>query len=93
MGKPVITTKLRRCPFCGGRAEVVAYDLECVFVGGKNDGEEDEGLHYGIAHPCDVDDPCIAGTYGDGIFQTVGFWLYDTPEEAAAAWNQRAGND
>lgn len=92
MDKSVITTKLRRCPFCGGRAEVIACDLECVIVGGEDNGLTDDGVHYGISHPCDDDGSCIVATF-DGLFQIVGGWLYDTPEEAAAAWNQRAGND
>lgn len=92
MAKSVITTKLRRCPFCGGRAEVIACDLECIFVGGENDGVTSEGVHYGISHPSKDNASCVVATT-DRLFQVVGGWLFDTPEEAAAAWNQRAGND
>ena len=92
MDKSVITTKLRRCPFCGGRAEVVAFDLESVFTGEENDGVPNEGTHYRISHPGEDDILCAVSTFGRGFFGIVGGWIYDSPDGAAAAWNRRAGN-
>lgn len=71
--------KLKPCPFCGNRIKIVATTYG--------------GIGYQLYHDV-TDDPTeqcpIAGHEGEG---EMGTWIYDTREEAAAAWNRRVGDD
>ena len=58
-------SELKRCPFCGGEAELF----------------ETHEKQYYIIHQ---NDDCVIDSQTN-----VGNWLFDTKEEAIAAWNTR----
>ncbi len=81
---------MKPCPFCGGEAEIIVCDDE----GNIHDEAGYEaapwsGLAYQIRHTVESNDGCPIAQYEeDG--GSVGTYLYDSREEAAAAWNCRA---
>lgn len=81
--------RIKPCPFCGGKVEVVVCDDE-----GNRHTEEYEkdpwsGLGYMLSHSEDnaIGDCPIAQYAGE----SVGILIYDSREEAIEAWNNRAG--
>ena len=86
-------SELKPCPFCGRE--------EAVWIG----VHDDEGNYHGMHGGCDYeDDPWSGLSYGlhhvdwgncllctDGEDSVMGGVLFDTAEDAAEAWNRRAG--
>lgn len=67
--------ELKRCPFCGGEAEIV---------------RGDEGGYYVECQECLTVHGAkylLSGSYSIGI---VTFGIYNTEQEAIEAWNRRA---
>lgn len=83
-----MTAESLPCPFCEGEVYVGVFDSE-----GNRRTEEYEddpwsGLAFGLIHSeNDALGECAIATY-DG--EMLGMYLYDTREEAIAAWNRRA---
>lgn len=83
--------KLKPCPFCGGKAEIVCCDDEGNLH--NDDYEQDpwSGIGYKIKHSSEENEDCpIAAYQDDGA--TIGVLIYDTREEATEYWNRRAGD-
>jgi len=79
---------LKPCPFCGGEADFGISDRE----GNSRDEEYEKdpwsGLSYTIEHVHEANSGCPIAQYEcDGAM--MGVYLYDSREEAAAAWNKR----
>lgn len=76
---------LKPCPFCGGKARLVVCDSEGNIRDESYEADPYSGLSYAIVHGSD--DCC-----GECPISTSDLlpWLYETREEAAAAWNRRA---
>ena len=76
---------LKPCPFCGGEARLVVCDSEGNVHDESYEADPYSGLSYAIVHGSD--DCC-----GECPVSTSDLlpWLYDTREEATAAWNRRA---
>lgn len=72
------------CPFCGGEARIVVCDSEGNVHDESYEVDPYSGLSYAIAHGSD--DCC-----GECPVSTSDLlpWLYETREEATAAWNRR----
>ena len=79
-----------KCPFCGGTVRIVVCDDEGNYP--KPEGYEDEpwsGLGYLLCHSeKDAIGECPIA--GEPYEDMLGRIIYDTPEEAIAAWNKRA---
>ena len=77
--------KLKPCPFCGGEARLVVCDSEGNVHDESYEADPYSGLSYAIVHGSD--DCC-----GECPVSTSDLlpWLYETREEATAAWNRRA---
>ena len=82
----VIMTKLKPCPFCGGRFEIILCDYE----GNVREYDEEykkqpySGVQYAIFHDPDINSDCQIARYGQ-----MGECLYDTVEEAIKVCNIR----
>ena len=76
---------LKPCPFCGDEARLVVCDSEGNVHDESYEAEPYSGLSYAIVHGSD--DCC-----GECPVSTSDLlpWLYETREEATAAWNRRA---
>lgn len=76
---------LKPCPFCGGEARLVVCDSEGNVHDESYEADPYSGLSYAIVHGSD--DCC-----GECPVSTSDLlpWLYETREEAAAAWNRRS---
>ena len=84
-------TELKPCPFCKG----ITHILVCDDEGNIHDEEYEKhpwsGLKYALAHYHEENENCPIATYkNDGVI--LGVYLYDTKEEAIAAWNRRASD-
>lgn len=84
--------ELKPCPFCGGSAKIGVSDAE----GNQRDEEYEQdpwsGLSYTLQHSHEENEGCPIAKYEcDGA--GVGVYLYDSREEAAAAWNKRKGEE
>ena len=77
--------KLKPCPFCGGEARLVVCDSEGNAHDESYEADPYSGLSYAIVHGSD--DCC-----GECPVSTSDLlpWLYETREEATAAWNRRS---
>ena len=77
--------KLKPCPYCGGEARLVVLDSEGNVHDESYETDPYSGLSYAIVHGSD--DCC-----GECPVSTSDPlpWMYETREEAAAAWNRRA---
>ncbi len=75
---------LKPCPFCGGEARLVVCDSEGNVHDESYEADPYSGLSYAIVHGSD--DCC-----GECPVSTSDLlpWLYETREEATAAWNRR----
>lgn len=79
---------LDKCPFCGGSAYIGVYDDE------GNPHDEDyiddpwSGLTFGVRHDHEDNEDCPIALYGCDSAH-MGVYRWDTPEEAAEAWNTR----
>lgn len=78
-------SELKTCPFCGGEARLVVCDSEGNVHDESYEADPYSGLSYAIVHGSD--DCC-----GECPVSTSDLlpWLYETREEATAAWNRRA---
>lgn len=76
---------LKPCPFCGDEARLVVCDSEGNVHDESYEADPYSGLSYAIVHGSD--DCC-----GECPVSTSDLlpWLYETREEATAAWNRRA---
>lgn len=76
---------LKPCPFCGDEARLVVCDSEGNVHDESYEADPYSGLSYAIVHGSD--DCC-----GECPVSTSDPlpWLYETREEATAAWNRRA---
>ena len=77
--------ELKPCPFCGGEARLVVCDSEGNVHDESYEADPYSGLSYAIVHGSD--DCC-----GECPVSTSDPlpWLYETREEAVAAWNRRS---
>lgn len=82
--------KLDPCPFCGGEVEVVVCDDEGNIHSEEYECDPWSGLSYGLRHMADRNANC---PIAEGWDDLLGCYLYDTREEAVAAWNRRAGKE
>ena len=84
--------ELKPCPFCNQKkAYIAVHDDEGNYQGlpgGEYEAHPWSGLSYALHH--DGWGECILCT--DGEWGTMAGVLFDTPEEAAKAWNRRADN-
>lgn len=82
--------ELELCPFCKGKAHIIPCDDEGNLH--YEDGYEQNpysGIGYLLVHDSDENPDCpIAHEPGDNFYG--GGKIYETPEQAAAAWNRRA---
>lgn len=80
--------ELKQCPFCGGKVELFVSDRE----GNLHDDEYEKnpwsGLAYQFKHEEESNKNCPIATHE---YESLGIYLYDSREEAAAAWNKRTG--
>lgn len=85
-------SKLKPCPFCGGKVVIQIRDDE----GNLHDEEYEKnpwsGLSYTIGHFHEDNKECPIATYKEDCGQ-LGVWLYDTKESAIKEWNRRANED
>lgn len=81
--------KLCPCPFCGGQPSIVPCDDE------GNLHDEDyvlrpySGLGFMIRHTHEENPGCPIAVYEVDGGIVGGVYIYDTEEQAAAAWNRR----
>ena len=77
--------KLKPCPFCGGEARLVVCDSEGNAHDESYEADPYSGLSYAIVHDSD-------GCCGECPVSTSDLlpWLYETRDEATAAWNRRS---
>lgn len=84
--------ELKPCPFCGGKdvVDIIVCDDEGN-IHGELGCEYEQGPWSGLTYAL------IHSGWGDCLLCTdnsvMGGVLYDSAEEAAAAWNRRAGED
>ena len=84
--------ELKPCPFCGGKVSIVLCDDE----GNLHDEAYREhpysGLDFMLHHAHEDNPECPIASYecNGGILGGV---YYDTKEQAAEAWNRRAGEE
>ncbi len=76
---------IKGCPWCGELPQIVVCDEEGNIKTPEYEQEPWSGLTFGLIHPAEsglcpiyVADKAILGN-----------WLYDTRDEAIAAWNAR----
>ena len=81
-------SELKRCPFCGGEAELQITDDEGNFHSEEYLKDPYSGVGYVIVHQEAKDKECPIACY-EG--EHLGTYIYDSKEEAIAAWNRRAG--
>lgn len=80
-------TKLKPCPFCGGKLKTMIMDDEFNFHNEEYEKEPWSGLQYGLYHTVEENEECPIATYAG---EMLGVYGYDTKEEAIATWNRRA---
>ena len=82
--------RILKCPFCGGSVHIVVCDEEGNFKDEEYEKDPWSGLSYALLHE-EKDVPtgkrCPIATFDDDRM-TLGTMLYDSPEEAADAWEQ-----
>lgn len=80
--------ELRKCPFCGGGAEIIACDDEGNLRSNEYVENPYSGLGYLIVH----DERHEKGfcPIAKHLGETQGMYIYDSEEEAIEAWNRRA---
>lgn len=74
------------CPFCGKKPKLIFSDDEGNYKSQDTEEYLDDpwsGLAFSIAHP----EKCVIGT--DDREPDTYLYMYDTPEDAAKAWNRR----
>lgn len=74
---------LKRCPICGGVVSIGVCDDEGNYhgeCGCEYEQDHYSGLSYSLRHQDDIS-CALRGC------ETIGHMLYDTADEAAAAWN------
>lgn len=77
---------LKPCPFCGGAASFAISDDEGNDRDEAYESDPWSGLAFRIEHQYELNKECpIAGYRGEPL----GVHLYDSREDAAAAWNKR----
>lgn len=80
-------SKLKPCPFCGRMPYIQLTDDEGNHRPQSYLDDPYSGIGYVLCHPqADETDECPIATEPGG---DLGEWIYDTPEEAAEAWNRR----
>lgn len=81
--------KLRECPFCGKKKVFIGVHDDVGnfhgLIGCEYEDDPWSGLSYALHH--EGWGECILCS--DGITLSMGGVLFDTPEEAADAWNRR----
>lgn len=87
--------KLKLCPFCKKEIQILVCDKEGNIH--RESGYEENpwsGLSFALGHWINEEnkpeEDCPIATFPDEI---LGTHLYDTREEAIAAWNRRIGNE
>ena len=82
-------TELKPCPFCGGEVKLLVSDSEGNIHNEEYEDDPWSGLGYQLAHYHEDNENCPIASYEDdgGV---IGVFIYDSREEAAAAWNRRA---
>lgn len=79
---------LKPCPFCGGTANIVISDDEGNLREPEYEKDQRSGLSFKIQHTHEENEGCPIATY-ECDDATMGVYLYDSREEAAAAWDKR----
>lgn len=78
-----------KCPFCGGNVRILVCDDEGNIHSEEYEDDPWSGLGYQLNHnQNDKIGECPIATEDD-YDVTLGFCIYDTREEATAAWNKR----
>jgi hypothetical protein len=82
-------SELKPCPFCGGEAIAHKCDALGQLKGDNYTNYSCDGIGYHLVHFNPYGKICpIAGDDDEG---KIGQFIFDTPEEAAEAWNKREG--
>lgn len=89
----MIKNKLKPCPFCGGKAEIVCCDEEGNLHGDDYENDQWSGLGYQIRHSHEENEDCPIARYAEDGAIIGGVYVYETEEEAAEAWNRRRRDD
>lgn len=78
-----------KCPFCGGEVRILVSDDEGNIHDEDYEDDPWSGLGYQLAHDeSDTIGECPIAKF-DGDESSLGIHIYDTREEANAAWNKR----
>lgn len=80
--------KLKPCPFCGGKVQIVCCDDEGNVHEDGYAKQPYSGLGYRIRHAHEDNEDCPIARYSeDGAI--MGIYIYDSKEEAIEEWNRR----
>ena len=80
---------LKPCPFCGGEASLIVSDDEGNVRSEEYENDPWSGLSFKIKHDHYDNKDCPIASYGADEGESIGVYLYDSREEATAAWNKR----
>lgn len=77
---------LKKCPFCGGKIKVLPVDMWGAIKDETYIAPAGECTRYVLVHTVGDNDTCPIAT---APRDALGYYDYESKEEAAEAWNER----